>query len=414
MLMRVQKGTSPLRSRGSAGGATAERRSTAASFPTAPRLANLLKGTAFRVLAAALAVSGLAACFHGAPTQSAAHSVPNSSLHVAVEGFCSKLALARLANRTIIVHGRAGDQPGEVSETFTEIVGTSLHPPVDLLSGLPVDPRGYVPEDLELFGWWPNATLLRRTRLERLPIGGPIDIEEVKSLRRWNGKWIDERHPSSAGACPGAVPEHCFRTLASQVLPSSREILVGTCGDCRTKMPQECDLVALRDDGPAWDAFSLPDARGLGPGCARASLAVSSTGEVYLAASGDDERSAAYVARFDGRAWSLIAVPFTGPATAVAEDEKGTLWVTAGGALWNKPSGAAWTQVPLPGPSLPGAPAGEFRASGLEARTGDGVWIEVAHEKDPSYRALLRTQRPSTVLRCDQGAPADKGLVPVR
>ena len=223
--------------------------------PFQRRMTNLLKGTAVRALPVALAVSGLLGCSHEAPALSTARSVPSSSLHVAVEGFCSKLALARLANRTIIVHGRAGDQPGEVSESFTEIVGTTLHRPVDLLSGLPVDPRGYVPEDLALFGWWPNATLLRRTRLERLPIGGPIDIEEVKSLRRWNGKWIDERHHSSAVRA-AQLNQRTFASWSGPIT-SPRRATEAWCGRSRGSARTRAALHA-RARSCGWDGAAHP------------------------------------------------------------------------------------------------------------------------------------------------------------
>jgi hypothetical protein len=364
-----------------------------------------------RLFATALALASLATCSHPEPARSPARLPADPPLFTAVEGRCSTLTLAPLANRTIIVHGRSADPPKEAAQTFTEIVGHDMRSPVDLLSGLPVDSQGYVPEELELSGRWPNATHLRNTRIEHFTPGGAVDFISVESAKRWSGGWIDEQRTAAwDAACSGDGLKGCFRELGSRELGASQAIVVGTCGNCTTKAPRPPRLVALHRVGATWEVRSLPDASALGESCTHASLTISSPSEAYVSAAGDDSRSIAYIARFDGRVWSRIDTPYGGPATDVSGRVSEALWVTAGGVLWSKRATSTWKRVELPGPVLPRAPRGLFRAIGVQAVAGDDLWIEAALDRDPSYRTLLRTRDPGFILRCDEDAAATIGL----
>ncbi len=56
-----------------------------------------------------------------------------------------------------------------------------------------------------------------------------------------------------------------------------------------------------------------------------------------------------YLARFDGKTWSLDKAPFGAGVDTLAAADDGTLWAAAGGAVWKKMSAGAWESVPLPG-----------------------------------------------------------------
>jgi hypothetical protein len=88
---------------------------------------------------------------------------------------------------------------------------------------------------------------------------------------------------------------------------------------------------------------------------------------------------APYLARFDGRGWSLDKAPFGGGVDTLASADDGTLWAAAGGAAWKKPAAGAWEKVPLPG---------DLHVQVVWPRTATDVWA-AAREREGKNRAML-------------------------
>ncbi len=338
-------------------------------------------------------------------------------LYPALEGRCSRLSRAPLAGRTIVVHGRDAEEAQSPEQTLSELAGGMVRRPADLLAGLKLNARGYAAEELHLSGVWPEAAVLVGigTRYEEGELVAS-NISRPTQVIRFGAAWPDAiARPADDQACASPQERRCWRELATRAGPGSAELIVGFCGTCTGKMPLSFGLRALHAEAGGWTVRSLPD-DGQTDRPESVALDVRSAGEAYLAvATGHPDDHQAYVARFDGHAWSRLGTPFPGPVTGVAGSTAATLWVTAKGALWRRSGGSAWQSVALPGPALAGAPAGGFRAVDLVAPDGaDDVWIEGAHERDPGYRALLRTRRPDHLLRCDGAAPAKQALTAVR
>lgn len=79
----------------------------------------------------------------------------------------------------------------------------------------------------------------------------------------------------------------------------------------------------------------------------------------------------AYVAKFDGKAWSVEKVPFEGAPTAFAMAEDGTIFVAAPDGLWKRPAGdAAWVQ-----PSLPSPGGTKIVPDAVWAKSPSEVWV---------------------------------------
>ncbi len=91
-----------------------------------------------------------------------------------------------------------------------------------------------------------------------------------------------------------------------------------------------------------------------------------------------------YLARFDGKTWSLDQAPFAGGIDTLAAADDGTLWATAAGAVWKKPSAAGWEQVPLPE---------GVTAQAVWPRTAADVWVTGKLAGAPGAGVLLRTRR---------------------
>jgi hypothetical protein len=92
--------------------------------------------------------------------------------------------------------------------------------------------------------------------------------------------------------------------------------------------------------------------------------------------------AAPYIARFDGKAWSLERVPFGGGVDTLAAAEDGTLWAAAGGAVWRKAGTTAWEKVPLPG---------DFAVQAVWPRTAADVWAAGREHEGKARAVLLRT-----------------------
>jgi hypothetical protein len=88
-----------------------------------------------------------------------------------------------------------------------------------------------------------------------------------------------------------------------------------------------------------------------------------------------------YLARFDGKAWSLDKPPFAGGVTALTAADDGTLWAVADGALWKK-SAADWAKIELPSAAT---------ATGVWARAAADVWVTATTGKGAGL--LLRTAK---------------------
>ncbi len=88
-----------------------------------------------------------------------------------------------------------------------------------------------------------------------------------------------------------------------------------------------------------------------------------------------------YLARFDGKAWTLDKAPFGGGVDALAAADDGTLWAAAGGAVWKKASAGAWEAVPLPE---------GMTAQAVWPRTAADVWVTA---RKGSAGVLLRTAK---------------------
>ncbi len=92
--------------------------------------------------------------------------------------------------------------------------------------------------------------------------------------------------------------------------------------------------------------------------------------------------AAPYLARFDGKAWSLEHARFGGGVDTLAAADDGTLWAAAGGAVWKKAGARAWEKVPLPA---------DLAVHAVWPRTATDVWA-VGREHEGKARAvLLRT-----------------------
>jgi hypothetical protein len=79
----------------------------------------------------------------------------------------------------------------------------------------------------------------------------------------------------------------------------------------------------------------------------------------------------AYVAKFDGKAWSLEKVPFEGAPTAMSVTEDGTIFVAAPDALWKRPAGdVAWVKSAMPSPG-----GGSLVAENVWAKSTTEVWV---------------------------------------
>jgi len=88
-----------------------------------------------------------------------------------------------------------------------------------------------------------------------------------------------------------------------------------------------------------------------------------------------------YLARFDGKAWSLDKAPFGGGVDALVAADDGTLWAVAAGAVWKRAGGGAWEQVPLPE---------GVTAQAVWPRTAADVWLTASRG---GHGVLLRTAR---------------------
>jgi hypothetical protein len=86
-----------------------------------------------------------------------------------------------------------------------------------------------------------------------------------------------------------------------------------------------------------------------------------------------------YLARFDGKAWSLEKAPFTDGITSIVAADENTLWAIAGG-LWKKAGAAEWTKVELPASLTP---------KSVAARTATEVWVSATNQKGEGV--LLRS-----------------------
>lgn len=106
-----------------------------------------------------------------------------------------------------------------------------------------------------------------------------------------------------------------------------------------------------------------------------------SASEVYVYGS-QGIPAAPYLARFDGKAWSLEAAPFTGGIETLSAADDGTLWAVASGAVWKR-SGAEWQKAELP--------------AGLSAHAawpeGADVWISARQTEGKHRAVLLRAAR---------------------
>ncbi len=92
-----------------------------------------------------------------------------------------------------------------------------------------------------------------------------------------------------------------------------------------------------------------------------------------------------YVARFDGKAWSLDKVPFGGGVDTLAVTDDGTSWAAAGGEVWKKSPTAAWEKVPLPS---------RLQIHAVRPRTATDVWAS-GRELEGKARAVLLRSRSS-------------------
>lgn len=372
----------------------------------------IVPGSRFEPVLLLLAPTG---CAGSAPVPRGVGAQPGPAvLFVAVEGPCSKLALAPLAGRLMVIHGHKDDT--RFAETFTELSSGEARAPLDLLEGLPASEHGYIAEGLDLIGTWPDYFQLNRSRIV---VGTPRSagsswVDTTVMRYRRGGRDQDESAPAEASfvheARAAVAPRYCWRELARRELSVSESLAIGQYGPCTTKRAGDPPLLlAAHGVNGEWSASPLPDAARMRT-VESVSLALRSPTEAYVAVAGDSNGASAYVARFDGHAWLPIETPFAGEATSVDGSEREGLWVTSRGTLWFKAPGEGWSLVPLPTPALPGAPTAPYRAYRVHVRTPNDVWVEAAPALDAPYRALLRTRRPTSIARCDESAEARRGL----
>jgi hypothetical protein len=93
--------------------------------------------------------------------------------------------------------------------------------------------------------------------------------------------------------------------------------------------------------------------------------------------------AAPYLARFDGKAWALLAPsPFGGGIDTLAAADDGTLWAAAGGEAWKKAPSGAWEKVPLPG---------ALTVQAVWPRTSADVWAAGRESGGQARALILRT-----------------------
>lgn len=109
--------------------------------------------------------------------------------------------------------------------------------------------------------------------------------------------------------------------------------------------------------------------------------------EVWVYGGGAPQK--AYLARWDGKAWSKQAIPIAGTITSLSAAEDGTLWAAVAGSggseLWKRPaSSEAFTAV-----ALDPVDGGAVTAQAVFARTATDVWVTAKTAKGTGL--LLRS-----------------------
>ncbi|MEP7051916.1 MAG: hypothetical protein ABJB12_16240 [Pseudomonadota bacterium] len=126
---------------------------------------------------------------------------------------------------------------------------------------------------------------------------------------------------------------------------------------------------------------------------------------------GEETKSEAYLAHFDGHAWRALPAPPIDRIEVLQRSPDGKLWALSHGQLWATQGGAldaaVWAQVPAPAFT---AASKDQDVTSLWVRGNDDVWATVGSE-DSSF--LVRTnlsERPLSAPTAEQVAELSRGL----
>lgn len=399
----------------------------------------------------------LAAC---SPAQSVATTPvapPATEFHGAVAGICSKLDVARIGDRTLILYGDTGYQmtdwnPGETlaaAQSFVEVRGSQVVRNLSLLEGLPSNAGGFVSGDLSLGGRSLDEAWLLRTTSRYSKGGAGALFEHDLDPFTWNGRtW--EPYPSSDyvqlpakarslpelpvdALCPRRdpkAPDLRFVRVTSTVHEATGHLWVA--GRCQSDShvnyrPTRIVIAHGAPGSKEWEISDAPASSQL-DAIVNLSLFARSPNDLYLVAYEPFlplERRVPYLAHFDGTNWRVQHPPMTTGITSVSGSDDGTLWAAAGRDLWRQDADGTWKTIPLPPLPFVARPRTEsVRVSTVRAFGPDDVWVGVVfmarvkqgerNEAAEVRGAALYHSRPlETPLYCDAREPIETALVAV-
>lgn len=396
-------------------------------------------------------VLGLAACSGAASVGSpSARPAPRlrEELAVAAEGPCARLSVQAVGARRFLVYGDTGYDlhawlPNEAVAAAQSIVelrpGGAARDP-RLLAGLPTDGRGYVPGELSLGGEEGAAWLERVTTRYQAGGKGALFEREADGFRLGAHGWeraggVVVSRPAAASGLPALPADACagarasegpprdlrFVPLAAIATPSGGVVVAGRCADDGPRNLVEPVVRVLhgRAGGRAWSVASAPLAPEL-DGIVNASLAARSDDDVALTLwepFDPPRHRRPYLARWDGRAWSRVAVAIEDGLMSAAWAPDGGLYLAAGRALYRRAPGGAIARVPLPPPRFAKGSADDVHVHDVRA-WGEELWVESSYrvelgEKDqgPAWASVVHTNVAlPRVVYCDAREPADRAV----
>jgi len=386
---------------------------------------------------------------------------PTSGLAVVVEGRCPELGVSFLDNATMVHYGHV---PGMDERGATRLVLAFVRED----GALDEDPklgRGLMHRDLDMTvaspldvgsmeGSWPDHAFLTL-----LGEGGER-VGSFSEARRWTGDhWQEEAIPRSsddpsriswmAGSRlvrafdtpaypsftvdpPGAAPAPdlaalhvkdpgaCIFNETAVVARSSGELFVA--GDYCGVFPSHEGPVGPADFAPVhgeagvarWAPGSRARIEAIPPVAHHADLVLrtlldASPTALYLFGTVRNPKSPepdAYLAVYDGTAWSRVETPYQGSVSHHDHEADGTLWVYASHALFKRAPDGAWTKQPLVGVVsvlwADGHPTWALTAKTLAHRGGDGQWSHIDPPRPAfSSGAELTLTRVSTSPKGD-------------
>ncbi len=368
---------------------------------------------------------------------------PVAPLAVLVEGLCPKLKVYDTGKKLFLVYGSYGldevafgldaRRPPEVfaAQSFVELVGDELAGEPALLAGLPSGPKGYLAGDVEIGGHWPEAAWLARidTRRGR---SARVLYERQRRYYAWTKSgWRrqdDARDVATFGQVAPRLPEAelCqqlgeglrFSSYAAERTPAGDALVAGRCEDRLHRAKGGVHMASFATGQASWQIARAP-ASALFDKIVNLGIVFADKTNAYLYAYAPYElgKAPAYLVRFDGKAWSPVAVPFAGPIVSLAADGKGSLWAVARWReLWLHKAGK-WQRLAMPKPVFVDPPPERLRLLELQVVAG-ALWVHAAYpvalpaaERSAARGHVLFTSRQvSAPSYCDRRQTADKAL----